>query len=148
MDGRRVGFTGTQVGGLPMQEETLRQLLRDKKPSEFHHGDCVGADAQAHQVVCGLRIDEGLTRIIPHIHPPLDTVKRAWCQWDNAIVYRPRPYLERNHAIVDATDELIAMPKGYEEELRSGTWATIRYARKQGKPVTIIWPNGSTNTTP
>jgi len=35
------------------------------------------------------------------------------------------------------------MPKGKVEEWRgSGTWATIRYARKVGKPVTIIYPDG------
>ena len=28
------------------------------------------------------------------------------------------------------------------EELRSGTWMTIRYAKKIGKKLVIIWPNG------
>jgi hypothetical protein len=37
---------------------------------------------------------------------------------------------------------VIAAPMSSAEILRSGTWATIRYARKAGKPVLIIWPNG------
>jgi hypothetical protein len=28
------------------------------------------------------------------------------------------------------------------ERLRSGTWATVRYARKLRKPITILWANG------
>jgi hypothetical protein len=37
---------------------------------------------------------------------------------------------------------LAACPKGPEER-RSGTWATVRYARKTGKPVVIFWPDGT-----
>jgi predicted Rossmann fold nucleotide-binding protein DprA/Smf involved in DNA uptake len=53
----------------------------------------------------------------------------------------PLPYLERNHAIVNESDFLIAAPDG-PETLRSGTWATVRYARKVGKRVLVIMPNG------
>jgi outer membrane protein insertion porin family len=49
--------------------------------------------------------------------------------------------LDRNRAIVDSCDVLIACPKGPEEQ-RSGTWATVRYARKQKKRIVIIWPDG------
>lgn len=48
-----------------------------------------------------------------------------------------------NRDIVAETDELIATPKGFQEERRSGTWATVRYALKARKPVTVIWPDGA-----
>jgi hypothetical protein len=48
--------------------------------------------------------------------------------------------LERNHDIVDQTDFMIAAPFTESEVLRSGTWSTIRYARKQGKEVYIFTP--------
>lgn len=44
-------------------------------------------------------------------------------------------YLDRNREMVDGADVLIAFPKTAEEETRSGTWATIRYARKVGVEV-------------
>lgn len=60
------------------------------------------------------------------------------------VVHEPRPPLERNRDVVDASDVLLACPGGMAEEQRSGTWATIRYARKAGKPVVIVWPDGTT----
>lgn len=38
---------------------------------------------------------------------------------------------------------MIATPSSKEEELRSGTWSTVRYARKLRRPVTLIYPDGS-----
>src|SRR6185295_3683952 len=52
-----------------------------------------------------------------------------------------RKPLDRNHDIVDETQMLIAAPKGPEEQ-RSGTWATVRYARKLGRRIVIVWPDG------
>jgi len=57
-------------------------------------------------------------------------------------------YLARNHFIVAYSEELVAAPKSNKEELRSGTWATIRYARKRKRMVTIIYPDGSLEYTP
>lgn len=103
------------------------------RPTEFHHGDCIGADAQAHQIATALRV----WRVV---HPPEDANKRALCFGDR---YMPaKPYLVRNREIVDVSDLLIAAIKEDAEELRSGTWSTIRYARKTRKPVLIISPSG------
>ncbi len=55
---------------------------------------------------------------------------------------KPKPYLKRNHDIVDESDILIGFPSSEEERLRSGTWATVRYARKTGKRIYIIFPDG------
>lgn len=46
-------------------------------------------------------------------------------------------YMARNDRIVAYSDVLLAWPLTAVEELRSGTWATIRRARKQGKEVRI-----------
>lgn len=44
-------------------------------------------------------------------------------------------YLKRDDAMVRAADVLLAFPNSMREELRSGTWATIRRAWKRDVPV-------------
>ena len=53
-----------------------------------------------------------------------------------------KDYLVRNHDIVDVCDVLVATPGQKEEQIRSGTWATIRYARKIRKQIIIVYPDG------
>ena len=133
----RIGFTGTAKGATEEQKRTFTRELLRKDAGQFHHGDCVGADAAAHDIVITL----GWEVVI---HPPINNRKRAFKK--AGIVLPAKPYLERNHDIVDQTNTLYAVPKGFEEELRSGTWATIRYARKLKRGIVIFWPNGSTTT--
>lgn len=142
----RVGFTGTQRGMTEAQKQTVESFLRSSGATEFHHGDCIGADAQAAYIA-------GEVGICTFVHPPEDQHKRARFVSGEVptTFYDPLPYLERNHSIVDCTDVLLATPKTNKEELRSGTWATIRYAirislRAQSnttKSVIIIYPDGS-----
>lgn len=44
-------------------------------------------------------------------------------------------YMARNDLTITKLDILLAFPMTNEEEVRSGTWATIRRARKAGKKV-------------
>lgn len=128
-----VGFTGTQRGLTETQWATLCLLLYARAPGDFHEGDCIGSDAQA---AYGARLIG--FRIIGH--PPINQSKRAFFpadEWRKAL-----PYLDRNRAIVDAVQEMIATPGEFEEQLRSGTWSTVRYARRVGKPVHVILPDG------
>lgn len=127
----KVGFTGTQVGMSKSQKDSLFEILNHFNVTEFHHGDCIGADSEADAIARAL----GSSIVI---HPPLDPKKRAFCAKPGDIVRQPQPYLDRNHNIVEAIDFLVAAPRTDEEELRSGTWATIRYARKVGKRVEVL----------
>lgn len=52
-------------------------------------------------------------------------------------------YMKRNDVLVAACDILLAFPRTKSEELRSGTWATVRRARKEGKPVWYFPLDGS-----
>ena len=133
---RKVGFTGTAKGMTDRQKDQLRtELVLIRVPGiyqEFHHGDCVGADAQAHEIAYHL----GFSIII---HPPNRSYKRAYCQnWDRLEIQKP--YLERNKDIAREAQALIACPKESNMVLRSGTWATVRYARKYGRKVVILDP--------
>lgn len=128
-----VGFTGTHKGMRQSQFSRLIQLLEILKPIEFHHGDCIGADVQAAGVV-----RRHFPGAIIVAHPPINQSKRAYFACDR--YKEPKPYLERNHDIVDCCDILLVAPKSSMEELRSGTWATWRYANKLGKRYEILEP--------
>ena len=130
-----IGFTGTQKGMTDEQQSVLKKIFYKLKPVSFHHGCCIGADHQAGQIADSIPI----ANII--LHPPINTSKMAKCIGD--VTRQPKEYLDRNHDIVDETNILVGTPKEYIEELRSGTWATIRYAKKNNKPVIIIYPDGN-----
>ncbi len=131
----RAGFTGTRNGMTWKQKAAFATYIHDHPEiTEFHHGDCAGSDEDAHN-----RLHYGIYTIT---HPPENPARRAFTDADET--RPPKPYLERDRDIVDETDILIATPAG-PETLRSGTWATIRHARKTGKPVLIINPDGSTS---
>lgn len=136
-----VGITGTQRGLSMAQKSQLYRLLRsvyDKYSPNgevwLHHGDCVGVDAEAHEIASkiGYRIC---------LHPPSNIKKRA-CVKGADRVERPQIYSIRNHDIVRESDYLIGVPYNDYEIVRSGTWATIRYARQRRVPYTVIYPNG------
>jgi len=131
-----VGFTGSRAGMSEEQEAAVRGLLaRTFVPGDtFHHGDCVGADAEA----AGIAVNLGYFVVA---HPPIDSKLRAYAPGHNTL--QPKPYLDRNHDIVDAANWLIATPHGAEDK-RSGTWATIRYARAHGVSVMLIRSDGTT----
>lgn len=131
-----VGFSGTSEGITAKQAYALRKLLEYLSPREFHHGDCVGADEQAHQIARTM----GTTIVI---HPPEVWKHRAFCTEYNRIS-TCKPYLVRNKDIALECDVLVATPKTREEQLRSGTWATVRYARKLGRRVYLVHTDGST----
>lgn len=131
----RIGFTGTRQGMTKEQQATLRSLL-NADTGEFHHGDCIGADAQAHDIAVGM----GYNIII---HPPFAVSHRAFKSDGSWKTRAPKDYLERNKDIVMETDYLIATPELEVETTRSGTWSTVRFARKHMRMITIIKPNGN-----
>lgn len=128
------GFTGTRAGMNQKQKDLVKVFLEMHRPLAVIHGDCVGADKDFDDICAGL----GIAR---YCCPSNLTTQRAFT--DAVLFQPPKPPLERNHDIVNASGELFACPKEMNEVMRSGTWATIRYARRQNKPVYIFYPDGS-----
>lgn len=141
----RIGFTGAQKGMTAEQTREVDRLLgvfmrQHTQPgglAEFHHGDCVGSDEQADE----LAYRHGYYIVL---HPPDSDKKRAWTtHYDMSRM--PKPYLVRNREIVHddygLCDWMIATPGDRNERQRSGTWATIRYARKH-TALLIVYPDG------
>jgi hypothetical protein len=129
----RIGFTGTQRGMTERQRQALSCALDELHATAFHHGDCIGADAQAHDIAAIMGCE-----IV--IHPPALDAKRAWKRSEQ--MRKPRSYLSRSKDIVRDTDMLIAAPAEATEQLRTGTWSTVRFARKIGRTVWVILPSG------
>jgi hypothetical protein len=151
---RNLGFSGSRDGLLPRQEAWLVAFLVKNKESvkRVYHGDCVGSDAEFHDLV---------REIIPEaeiiIHPPTNPRFRAFKKGDETM--KPDEYLRRNRRIVAACDYLVAFPREEENNDKcvkwhsvvpvkwiskkrpaGGTWHTISIARLMGKPRTIVGP--------
>lgn len=135
MRARSVGFTATQEGMSGAQKITLRETLLKLTPDELHHGDCVGGDEECDKIARSL----GVAVVI---HPPTNSSKRAFCAQPGDVVWEPAPYLERNGDIVESSTVLIAAPRRDVEELRSGTWSTVRKARRSGRRVFVLARDG------
>jgi len=121
-----------------LQQHLLTQVLNNLKEKDavvFQHGDCIGADAQAHNIACNLKFKI-------YVHPPTNSKYRAFCK-NISLKFPACDYLIRNNNIVKTSDIMIATPEQNNEQLRSGTWATIRYAKKENKPIYILYPNGT-----
>jgi len=133
-----VGFTGTRSGMSIFQKTNvllaLNNLLQERGEVRAIHGDCLGADEDFDQLCSELSIQR-------EIYPCTIEHMRAHCETKGATCLRePIAPLKRNEQIVKAVDILFATPYTQQEERRSGTWFTVRYARKISKPYEIFLP--------
>ena len=132
-----VGWTASRHGLSPIQQAVARIVLTDLRDrrgaTTLHHGDCVGGDAVGVLAALKLRY-----RIVGH--PPVETKLRAYLPTheDRAALH----YLARDQQIVNESSILLGWPNTEEEIARSGTWATIRMARRAGLPRLVITPSG------
>lgn len=132
-----IGFTGTRNGMTDAQKATVDEIIAREVCGDLtvaHHGDCIGADADFHELARG----QGLA-VIGHI--PVDSSHRAFCKFDEERA--PLPYMKRNAAIVWESDLMIAAPPTMEELAYGGTWRTVGLARKAKRLLAIVLPDGS-----
>jgi hypothetical protein len=133
-----VSFTGTRRGANHWQRVFVRQHLLHLRPSAVAHGACVGADDQLDEIAAEL----GIHRLVwPSTSVTRVPDERLRARTGSSLtIMPPLPPLERDRLIVDAGEILIATPAQTFEMPRSGTWATVRYARRTGKRVILITP--------
>lgn len=137
-------FTGTREGMTASQAGTVELVMLDVGLS-LRHGCCTGADWEAHWT--WRRLHGHARRVQGHPSTLGDQVAAdtvADCDW----VAQPRPPLQRNLEMLGLGSQrrpylLVAAPRGDTEELRSGTWATVRGGRKRRWPVLIVSPSGA-----
>lgn len=133
----KIGFTGTRHGMTDKQYNAVNDLVNHyviyDDVDEFHHGDCNGADEEAHGIA--LRFN-----LFTVVHPPSLTTLRAYCQGD--LVLPTKDYEQRNRDIVQASDLVIAAPPTDTEQPFGGTWQTVRLSREYNKPCKIVLSSG------
>lgn len=139
-----LGFTGTRKGLTPAQHATLPGVLATL-PERVLHGGAEGSDEQFHNYLVSLyKVGHGcMIEILlgkAHRYAFWVSPNRPCVAFS---VHRMSPPLERNRIIAARCDHLLACPAEAMEQLRSGTWATVRYARAAGKPITIIASDGT-----
>jgi hypothetical protein len=123
----------------------------DRLAGDSVYGDSFGCVDRATTMLHGACIGADETAVI-HGHGLAYHVVALPCTWRNMQsiaaleasdeVRQEQAPLARNRTIVAECDLLIACPSRMPEYRRSGTWATVRHARKAGKQVIIVWPNG------
>jgi hypothetical protein len=137
-----LGFTGTRTGMSLAQIGSIRKTIRTYRlitpRIEAHHGVCIGADIHFHEICKDLSL-----YVIGHpgIRPDGKCFTRATCICNE--LRPPRPFLARDRDIVNVAHILLAAPAGFREEIRSGTWTTVRYARRIQRKIVIFWPDGT-----
>jgi hypothetical protein len=134
-----VGFTGTRRGMTDLQKLTVENILIVLKPTKSHHGMCIGADKDFDDICKRLEIHR---RGWPGVDKAGNCNTRACCHGIEEIMGE-RHYVVRDRLIVAHTPILIATPKTYSKESRSGTWVTIGIARELGATRYIVFPDGT-----
>jgi hypothetical protein len=143
----RVGVTGTRDGATAAQLAAMRILLTELTADGgdndlwFHHGDCVGVDAQAAGMAAGLGWSLWS-------HPPSDDRYRAFLP--ASLSDSPVDYFSRNREIVHRSDIMIVVPKkpgpinwtAPYVKGEGGTMYTGKYAHAQQRTMFIVWPDG------
>ena len=133
-----IGFTGTRHGMSDSQRHTVMRMLEEQLDDVMiatrtgpvaHHGCCVGADAEFHEIAQRFLHPIGGTIAM---HPGPDGEYRAKCALESQgdVIYDPMPHARRNTAIIAASHIMIAAPFEPEPQKRGGTWMTIRMAMR------------------
>ena len=134
------GFTGTRHGMTAAQLDAVIDLMRELFKLDHvtaHHGDCVGADAEFHDVVNRVSFETSVPSFVV-VHPPVDDSLRAFCvasEWRT-----PKNHFARNRDIVFDSDVMIGTPFEPVHQVRGGTWYTVDFAKKQRRPLALVLP--------
>lgn len=142
----RIGITGTRdientapeanIVRKAMINEDWGLSLGDEVVTQVTTGGAKGIDRLAFFMAIDIWPDAHHRVILPKVYNGEFVTAAFECRAD--VIYTGLEPLERNHVILDHTDYLLAFPKTRKEVLRSGTWATIRYAKKRDLPLKIV----------
>lgn len=138
-----VGFTGTAAGMTGPQAIAVALALAWLRADarEFHHGICIGADTTAANLAKDLGYECHGWPGRPEGDPGRSATAPVDVLHDLIGGERRDRELVRNRELA-ARHVLLAAPRQPRMVLRSGTWATIRYAHRMLRPVLLALPDG------
>jgi len=137
-----IGFSGTRCGMTLLQRRAVYRVFRwyrdNRNAITVHHGSCVGADAEAHDIARMLGLAVALH---PGVSADGSSPLRAECAMlEGERVWRPASYGVRNQAITACTGVLVAATGDGTED--RGTSHAISCAVKLERPVVIVSADG------
>jgi hypothetical protein len=136
----KIGFTGNRHGLSEEQKENIKLILDKYKNIIVSHRDCVGSDTDFHNLCVTYREQHPEKSLEIHIFPPDNPELRALRAFNECdLLMKENSYLGRNLQIIKYSSFLIACPiDKNKEELKSGTWSTIRQAQKRNVKIYIL----------
>lgn len=153
----RFAFSPEGLRPEQVQQALGRQIARLYREGyhTFITGMCIGVDLWAAEEVLALRREHPEIELVAAI--PFEGQEAAWPQAARRQYQRVREacqraevlsetggsaaYLQRNRWMVDSADTVLAVYDFGAGEYRSGTAATVRYARQQQRRIVYIHPS-------
>lgn len=140
-----LAFTGTRRGMTPRQLVALPSVLA-ALPTRALHGGAVGADERFDMFLRAHGMPAAQIEV--YALPDREHKWLGAVYWlgprstPGQIVHLRDDPLARDREMVARCDALLAAPATAAEQLRSGTWAIVSYARAAGRLVTLLLPDG------
>jgi putative heme iron utilization protein len=157
LPGRRIGITGHQTltpSTRRLVSAAIRNALRDKPEPTGIASLAAGADQLFAEII--VEVGGRLVVVLPAKHyeqsfqlpADLATFRLLLERADNIITMpfddpSEEAYWAAGQEVVDQADWLLAVWDGQPAGGLGGTADVVRYAREQGKSVTVIWPEGA-----
>jgi predicted Rossmann-fold nucleotide-binding protein len=138
----QIAFTGSRNYQPATDDEKVLTVLYGISRNAFLvTGGCIGVDAAVARI--GTQMGFRVHTILPADRSRVDPEWRIWCDTFEEMP-QGTSYKDRNVRLVVLADSLIAFPSQPETHngpRGSGTWQTVRLARRANKVVTIypLW---------
>lgn len=137
-------MTELRNGQYPFVAEKVKKHVLPVSIDHIITGAAVGVDTLCHYVSYAYKREARHTIIVPNGRHNFEVVQFAIAM-DLDVIEMPggTDHLDRNSKMINMADLLVAFPGTKNELLRgSGTWSTIRRARKKGILIYIYPLNG------
>jgi hypothetical protein len=138
-----------------MASEIMLRTLKNLqvRPKEFVTGACWGVDTHAARLGLALWKNGAHRIVVPNaahneeLVSEFEVLENAAGRGQPSVTIERMPagtgYMERNDRLVALADILLAFPSTRYEVVRSGTWATVRRARKAGVSIMVTPLDGT-----